>query len=193
LGDGWVHSRLARFRVYAYDPGFVKQIRLMAVQVKGAFGLSVSESEGADRLTGTHECRIEFGGPLAIRDLNLGLANSPEGLYFIAGLWDADGGWYRADDSHPYGQARFFGGWHTVRKVKCVLRDSWAVSTGKMYVATRVGHTSKIGSYTIVTRTSVYGIGVIARSMMTWVDLVGSEVILKRRTLDPEPANPSLP
>jgi len=123
---------LARFRVYAYDVSFVEEVKRLAVQVNVSFGLSVSEGEKSDRVTGTREHRFEFGGPLAVKNLNMSLANSPEGLHFIAGLWDADGGWYTADESHPLGQPRFFGGWHKVYRTKCTLRDRWSISTGKI-------------------------------------------------------------
>ena len=184
---------MARFRVYAYDVSFVEEVKRLAVQVNVSFGLSVSEGEKSDRVTGTREHRFEFGGPLAVKNLNMSLANSPEGLHFIAGLWDADGGWYTADESHPLGQPRFFGGWHKVYRTKCTLRDRWSISTGKMYVATHAGHASKIGTHRIVTRNNVYGIGVLARGVRLWADLVGSKMILKRRTFESSSKDPSPP
>jgi hypothetical protein len=153
----------------------------MIQEVKREFGLTGCESGRVDRLTGTYEWRFELGGELAVRNLNLGLMKSPEGPSFLAGLWDADGGWYTPDESHPYGQAKIFGGAHTIRVVKRLMKRRWGIVTGRISIVTPAGHTSKIGDYTIVTRTNVYGTIVRFRSMATWIDLVGSKMLLKGR------------
>ncbi|HMD79403.1 MAG TPA: hypothetical protein VKF39_05410 [Nitrososphaerales archaeon] len=140
-----------------------------------------SESRGIDRLTGTHEWRFELGGAFAVRRLDLGLARSPEGLHFLAGLWDADGGWYSPDESHPLGQARIFGGSHLIRVVKHQMMLQWGIATGRMSIVTHAGHTSKIGDYTLVTRTNVYGTTVRAKCMRLWINLIGSKMLLKCR------------
>lgn len=75
--------------------------------------------------------------------------------------------------------------------MKHALRRSWGMSTGGMHIATHAGHRSSIGAYTIVTRKNVYATGVLARSMRAWVDLVGSKMILKRRTLEGASTHPS--
>jgi hypothetical protein len=183
LGDGWVYSKLARFKIHVYDPRLAQQIREMSHQVKVEFGLLGSESERDDRLTGTHEWRFELGGPFAVRNLDMSAARLPEGAYFIAGLWDADGGWYDPDESHPLGQARFFGGSHRVRAVKHALKHQWSISTGRKYLAIRAGHTSKIGDHTIVTRKNVYGTGILSKGMKKWIEVVGTKMILKRQSL----------
>jgi hypothetical protein len=115
--------------------------------------------------------------------MDLGLLKSPEGLFFLAGLWDADGHWSPADESHPVGQAKLFGGYHTIRVVKRQMRARWGFATGRKYIATHVGHTSKIGDHVIVTRANVYGTGILARSMARWVELVGRKMILKNRAV----------
>jgi len=181
LGDGWIHNKLDRFRLYAYDPSFAGVIRQSIGCVKREFGLTGSESWGADRLTGTHEWRFEVGGSFAVSGMNLGLLKSAEGPYFLAGLWDADGNWSTPDESHPLGQARIFGNYHIVRVVKHSLRHQFGIVTGRQSVVTREGHTSKIGEHLIITRTNVYGSGVLARSMSCWVESIGSKMLLKKR------------
>jgi hypothetical protein len=181
LGDGWIHNRLDRFRIYAYDAEFVAKVRELLERVKTEFGLTSSESGRIDRLTGTYEWSLELGGAFAVERLDLGLTKSPEGLHFLAGLWDADGGWYSPDESHPLGQARMFGGSHRIRVVKHQLKLQWGIATGRMSIVTHAGHTSKIGDYTLVTRTNVYGTTVRARSMRLWIELVGSKMLLKCR------------
>jgi hypothetical protein len=164
-----------------YDASFASRIRSEIAVVKTEFGLSGSESWKIDRLTGTPEWCFELGGNFAVKNLNLGLAKTTEGCHFLAGLWDADGGWYPPDGSHPLGQARVFGNYHTVRTVKHHLRVKYGVRTGRKSIVTPEGHRSKIGDYTIVTRTNVYGTGVLARSMPLWIDLIGSKMLLKGR------------
>jgi len=159
----------------------------MMLQVKLEFGLTGWESGRIDRLTGSYEWRFEIGRSAAVKNLNLGLLNSPEGQYFLAGLWDADGGWTLPDESHPLGQARIWGGWHTVYRVKHVIWHRWGIKTGRMSIATHAGHTSKIGDYTIVTRKNVYGTGVLAKSMKRWIELVGTKMMLKSQLPDGTP------
>jgi hypothetical protein len=149
--------------------------------LKSELNLTGWESERADRLTGTPCWTFEIGRSLAVQNLDLGLLKSTEGPYFLAGLWDADGGWYTPDESHPYGQAKIFGGAHTIRVVKRLMKWQWSIVTGRISIVTPAGHTSKIGDYTIVTRTNVYGTIVRFRSMATWIDLVGSKMLLKGR------------
>jgi hypothetical protein len=149
--------------------------------VSTALGLVHSESWRPPHRTYRPEWTFELGGALAVKNMGLGLMKTPEGCFFTAGLWDADGSWTRPDESHPMGQAKFFGGWHVVYWVKRNMRRLWAIGTGKMFVATRGGHTSKIGSHTIVTRNDVYGINVRAVSLQGWIDRVGKFMILKSR------------
>jgi hypothetical protein len=108
---------------------------------------------------------------------------TPEGLYFLAGLWDADGNWSPPDESHPMGQARIFGGYHTVRYTKHWMKSEWGFKTGRMYIATPEGHISRIGEHIIHTRANVFGTGVLAKSMVAWVQLVGSKMMLKGRSV----------
>jgi len=181
LGDGWIHNKLDRFRIYVYNEWFAGVIRKLCAVVKREFNLSSSESKKPDRITGTMEWSFEVGGRFAVERLNLGLIKSPEGLYFLAGLWDADGNWSTPDGSHPMGQARYFGGGHDVTIVKRLMKRIWGLRTGRKYIATHEGHVGMIGDYRIVTRTNVYGTGILARSMAAWVSEVGSKMILKRR------------
>jgi hypothetical protein len=181
LGDGWIHNKHDRFKVFVYDPAFACKVRDLVSRIKAEYNLTGWESKRADRLTGTLGWTFEIGRPLAVYNLNLGLAKAPEGPYFLAGLWDADGSWSEPDESHPLGQARIFGGWHVVYTVKHTLRHAWGILCGRMSTATAAGHTSKIGDYTIVTRTNVYGTCVKARSMANWIDLIGKKMLLKGR------------
>jgi len=118
---------------------------------------------------------------MVAKGLSLGLLKTPEALYFLAGLWDADGNWSPPDESHPLGQARLFGGGHKITIVKRMLKRNWGIRTGRKYIATPEGHRSRIGDYEIITRTNVYGTGVLARGMKAWVKLIGEKMILKRR------------
>ena len=179
IGDGWIHNRLNRFKVFAYTPEFADKIRGMLSQIKSEFRLTSFESKTTYRLTGTPEWRFEIGGEFAVENLNLGLLKSLEGLHFLAGLWDADGGWYRPDESHPFGQAKLFGNWHTIFTVKKAMRRRWNIMTGRMSISTRVGHEAKIGDYVIVTRNNVYGTIVRTKSMDAWIQLVGDKLLLK--------------
>ncbi len=173
-----------RFKLHVYrSASFASRVRKLCAQVKSGLGLLGSEWTGFDHRTGTRVWIFEIGGPLALKNLNLGLLRSPEGLFFLAGLWDADGNWSPPDESHPLGQARIFGGGHTVTIVKRSMRRQWGFMTGRKYVATPEGHVSRIGTHVIVTRTNVYGTGILARSMAQWVAEVGSKMILKRRTM----------
>jgi hypothetical protein len=183
LGDGWVHYKYDRFKLHVYDEGLAAKARMMEEQIKSELGLHGSEWHGADSRTGTKVWIFEVGGRSVTLGLNLGLLKSPEGLYLLAGLWDADGSWSPPDESHPMGQARFFGGWHTVWTVKHSMKKLWGFSTGRMYVATPEGHVSKIANHKIVTRVNVYGTGVLARSINDWVRTVGAKMLLKGRRL----------
>jgi len=183
MGDGWEYLRLYRFRIFVYEDWFADVVRRMVLAVKRAFELTSSESRSPDRLTGTIEWIFEIGGEFAVKGLNLGLLKTPKGLYFLAGLWDADGNWSRPDEGHPMGQATFFGGLHAVRVVERSMKLNWGFAAGRNYIATHEGHVSRIGDHTITTRTNVYGIIIKAKSMASWVDQVGSKMILKKRAL----------
>jgi hypothetical protein len=54
-----------------------------------------------------------------------------------------------------------------------------AIRTGGPYIATHEGHTSRIGTHLIVTRTNVYGTIVRSKSIQMWIILVGSKMLLK--------------
>jgi len=181
LGDGWIYPRLDRFKIFVYDVSFAAKVRLLQAQIEGELGLRVSESTRRDRHTGTMEWRFEIGGSLAVEKLSLHLLRTPEGLYFLAGLWDADGNWSPPDESHSLGQARIFGGGHKVTILKRLMKLRWGFVTGRKYIATHEGHVSSIGTHVIITRTNVYGTGILARSMAAWVTEVGSKMILKKR------------
>lgn len=172
------YNGLDRFRLLAYNEVFAMTVRELVTQVKKEFGLTGSESERTERLTGTHGWSFEVGGAFAVLGLNLGL-KSEEGAYFPAGLWDADGTWTLPDESRPFGRAVFFGGWHAVYLVKRNMKQKWNVATGRMYVATKAGRTSKIGNHTVATKTNVYGTIVKSRSMKAWIEVMGSKMILK--------------
>jgi hypothetical protein len=178
-GDGWIYPRLNRFKIFVYDAEFADTIRAILHAVKSEFRLTDGESRRIDRFTGTREWFFELGGENAMRGLHLGLLKSAEGSYFLAGLWDADGGWYAPNESHPFGQARIFGKAHVVRVVKHLMKNQWMIATGRMSIVTNAGHTSRTGSHTIVTRANVYGTTVRTRSMDRWIELVGSMMLLK--------------
>jgi len=180
-GDGWIHNKLNRFKLHVYDSEFASKVRSLQQEVKEELGLLGSEWHGVDHRTGGPVWIFEVGGKLATRRLDLGLLKSPEGLYFLAGLWDADGNWARPDESHPLGQTRLFGGYHTIRYTKRSMKVLWGFATGRMYIATPEGHISTIGDHVIHTRTNVYGTGILARSMGGWVLLVGKKMLLKGR------------
>jgi hypothetical protein len=182
LGDGWVHNGLDRFKLHVYDEKFASKIRRLQKQAKTKLGLLGSEWKGVDHRNVTPVWIFEIGGPLATKNLDLGLLRSPEGLHFLAGLWDADGNWSPPDESHPMGQTRIFGGYHTVRYTKHWMKLQWGFRTGRMYIATPEGHISHIGEHVIYTRTNVYGTGVLTKSMAAWVQLVGSKMLLKGRS-----------
>lgn len=116
-----------------------------------------------------------------MRNLSLGLMKAPEGEFFTAGLWDADGSWTKPDASHRWGQAKFYGGWHAVYFVKRNMRHLWGIKTGRMSLSTKAGHRSSIGDHVIVTRTNVYSTCVKSWSMPAWIDRVGRLMILKSR------------
>jgi hypothetical protein len=181
LGDGWVHYRYDRFKLHVYDAGLASKLKRMQRRAKKAFNLSGSVWHGTDGRTGTPEWIFEIGGEFATKNLDMSLLRTPDGLSFLAGLWDADGSWSLPDPSHPMGQARFFGGWHAVYMVKHALFRRWDVRTGAPYVATFSGHTSRIGDHVIITRNNVYGTIVKAKSMRLWIDLVGRKMLLKVR------------
>ena len=165
-----------------YDRKFASKIRRLQEQVKTDLGLLGSEWKGIDHL-GTRVWIFEIGGPMTTRHLDLSLLKTPEGLFFLAGLWDADGNWSPPDESHPMGQARIYGSYHIVRYAKHFMKLLWSFKTGRMYVATPEGHISRVGEHIIHTRTNVYGTGVLARSMAAWVLLVGRKMILKKRNV----------
>lgn len=182
-GDGWIHNKLERFKLLVYhDIRFARKVRRMLKQVKDGLGLNGSEWAGFDHRTGTRVWIFEVGGHLAVKNMDLSLLKCPEGLFFLAGLWDADGNWSRPDESHPMGQARLFGGSHKIRFAKKLMKELWGFSTGRKYIATHEGHVSHIGTHAIHTRTNVYGTGILARSMTHWVKLVGNKMILKKRS-----------
>lgn len=182
-GDGWVYNKLNRFKLHVYETEFAAKVRRLHRKVKAKLGLLGSEWHGVDHRTGRPVWIFEVGGKLATERLDLGLLKSPEGLFFLAGLWDADGNWAPPDDSHPLGQTRLFGGYHTIRYTKRGMKALWGFATGRMYVATPEGHVSRMGDHIIRTRTNVYGTGILARSMGAWVEQVGKKMLLKRRSV----------
>jgi hypothetical protein len=182
-GDGWIHNKLERFKLHVYDSSFAREVRRLHRKVKVKLTLFGSEWHGVDHRTGRPVWIFEVGGRLATEHLDLSLLKSPEGLFFLAGLWDADGNWAPPDESHPLGQSRLFGGYHTIRYAKRGMKRIWGFATGRMYIATPKGHISKIGEHVIHTRENVYGTGVLSRSMVAWVEHVGGEMILKKRAV----------
>ncbi len=183
-GDGWVYTKLNRFKLHIYDSRFAAKVRRIQRNVKANLGLSGSEWHGRDHRTGRPVWIFEVGGRLATERFDLSLLRSPEGLFFLAGLWDADGNWSAPDESHPLGQTRLFGGWHTISYTKRSMRHIWGFATGRMSIATPEGHTSRIGDHVIHTRVNVYGTGILAKSMAAWVAQVGSKMLLKRRIIE---------
>jgi len=65
-------------------------------------------------------------------------------------------------------------------------RRKFGIRTGRKPIVTPEGHVGFIGEYKIITRTNVYGTGILARRMPCWVEPIGSKMLLKGRPELPE-------